>query len=200
MVYITTVDGQNPALTHDKEYMSLRSCRILSISRSIPIIKTQYIHSPIFRRRPIYTHQNGNINPTSCHYLFKPVTLTPNATSLNSRTPDFQPLSLPKSSESTTIPYIKPVHKNPPNNLRKLCKPGTSPTECRTFLKPVQNPHESRLCWNPPFSPKLSKATSTDQQQQAPNPRPGYGGSSAPPRPRTEGHLRATLPWGLNND
>ena len=27
--------------------------------------KTQYIHSPIFERRPIYTHQNGNINPTS---------------------------------------------------------------------------------------------------------------------------------------
>ena len=27
---------------------------------SIPIIKP-----PIFRRRPIYTHQNGNINPTS---------------------------------------------------------------------------------------------------------------------------------------
>ena len=32
---------------------------------SISIIKTQYIHSPIFRRRPIYTHQNGNINTTS---------------------------------------------------------------------------------------------------------------------------------------
>ena len=38
---------------------------------SIPIIKTQYIHSPIFRRRPVYTHQNGNINPTSCRFMHK---------------------------------------------------------------------------------------------------------------------------------
>ena len=30
-----------------------------------PHNKTQHIHSPIFRRRPIYTHQNGNRNPTS---------------------------------------------------------------------------------------------------------------------------------------
>ena len=29
---------------------------------SIPI-KKPYIHSPIFRRRPIYTHQNGNFKP-----------------------------------------------------------------------------------------------------------------------------------------
>ena len=27
--------------------------------------KAQYKHSPIFKRSPIYTHQNGNLNPTS---------------------------------------------------------------------------------------------------------------------------------------
>ena len=31
----------------------------------IPIIKPN-IYTHQFRRRPVYTHQNGNINPTSC--------------------------------------------------------------------------------------------------------------------------------------
>ena len=34
---------------------------------SIPIIKPNIYTHQYFRRRPIYTHQNGNINTTSYH-------------------------------------------------------------------------------------------------------------------------------------